>query len=269
VTTKRDEVSGAGADVPPAVPQKELDGLYGLPLEEFTNARNKLAGELRSSGEHEAADWVNALVKPTTAAWAVNQVMRTQRKDARALLGAGERLRKAHDDAATGNASAHDLRDAAAVERAAVGRLSRAARGLTDARGRGLSESILERVAETLHAISADHETRSLARIGRLSREQQATGTGGLVATSGKRRPSDARARHPSQTQVRKARERLERAQQEARALRSARSRAARATSDAELALARARDEMRSADRRVAEKETEVEELRRDLERLQ
>jgi hypothetical protein len=265
---KREEITGTSPDVPGTVPEKEVDALYGLPLEEFTNARNELAGQLRSRGEREAADRVGALAKPTAAAWAVNQVMRTQRKDARALLEAGERLRKAHEDAAAGSAGARDLRDAADAERAAVGRLSRAAHGLTSASGRGLSESILERVTQTLHAISADIETRSLARAGRLSRERQATGAGALIAPPSRGRPRASRGTRPTEAQVRKTRERLKRAQREARDLRSARTRAARATSNAERALASAREEMRLADRKVAEKETEIGELRRKLEQL-
>ena len=265
---EREKATGATPDVPGTVPEEQVDALYGLPLEQFTSARNQLAAGLRTRGEREAADWVVALARPTAAAWAVNQVMRTQRKDVRALLAAGERLRKAHEDAAAGNASAQDRRDAADSERAAVGRLLEAARGLTNASGRGLSESILDRVAQTLHAISADSETRSLARAGRLSRERQATGAGAFVALPSKGRPRGARAGRPTEAQLRKARERLQRAQQEARDLRSARSRAARATSDAERALAGAREDARLADRRVADKETEIEELRRKLEQL-
>jgi hypothetical protein len=247
-------------------PKKDVDALYGLPLEEFTSARNKLADELRSRGEREEGDRVAALVKPTTAAWAVNQVMRTQRKDARALLEAGERLRKAHQAAASRNASASDLREAVDAERAAVVPLTKAARGLPNTRGRGLSESILERVTQTLHALSSDSEARSLAGAGRLSQERQATGAGAFdVAPSKTRR---RKAGPGNVAQVRKTRERLERAQREARELRSRRTRAARATSSAEQALARAREDMRDADRRVAEKEAEIEELRRTLEQL-
>jgi hypothetical protein len=255
------------------VPEQEVDALYGLALEEFTPARNELARKLRSEGERAAADWVSALPKPSAAAWAVNQVMRTQRKDARALLAAGERLRKTHEDAAAGKASADDLREAADAERAAVGRLSHAAGGLTNASGRGLSETILERVRQTLHAISADSETRSLAHAGRLSRERQAAGAGALAVTpsrpsKGRRPASRARADRRNEEQVQRAREQLRRAQGEVRDLRSARTRAARATSKAEQGLARAREQMRLADRRVTDKETEIEELRRKLERL-
>jgi hypothetical protein len=66
---------------------------------------------------------------------------------------------------------------------------------------------------------------------------------------------------------MRKVREQLKRAQREARDLRSARRRVERASANAERALARAREDTRLADRRVADKETEIEELRRKLER--
>jgi DNA repair exonuclease SbcCD ATPase subunit len=254
-------------DIPKGVPEEEWDALYGLPLEEFTKARNKLAAELRAAGDREASKWVGASGKPTAAAWAVNQLMRTQRKDARELLDAGERLRKAHADVAARKASANDLREAAEAERSAIGRLSAAARGLTDADGRGMSQSVLDRVAQTLHALSSEAETRSLAEAGRLLRERQASGAGALAMPVAARRGSAGR-RGPSAAQVKKARERLERAQKEARELRAARTRAAKATSGAERELARSRKALREADRRAEAKESEVEDLRRRLDEL-
>jgi hypothetical protein len=249
----------------------KIDELYGLPLEEFTKARSELARELRSRGERESAQSVDALRKPTTAAWAVNQVMRTQRADARTLLDAGKRLRKAHEDVARGKANAGDLRDAAEAERVAVRRLSNAARGLVNASGRGVSESILERVTQTLHALSTDSEARAQASVGRLSKERRPSGAG-LFAAAGAgasaARPRAASRRGPSEAQVRQARERLRRAQQEAREARAARTRAARATSRAEQALVRAREGMRAADKRAADKEAAAEELRRKLDEL-
>jgi septal ring factor EnvC (AmiA/AmiB activator) len=242
-----------------------VDALYGLPLEEFTKARNELADELRSQGDTEAAKRVKALAKPTTAAWAVNQVMRTQAKDARALLSAGERLRRVHADAAAGNASAQELREAAEAEREVVGRLTEAASGLIDKRGHGLSESMLERLVETLHALSADSEVHSAADVIRLPSERKVSGLGTLEAPSGKRRQRKSAGRDIDPAKVRKARERLKRLEQEARDLRSSRTRAAKATSSAERALVSAREEMRRADQRVADKENEIEDLRRKL----
>jgi chromosome segregation ATPase len=248
---------------------KDVDVLYGLPLEQFTNARNELAAELRAKGDREAADSVKALVKPTRAAWAVNQVMRTQTKDARDLLDAGARLRKVHAGVTSGTASARDLRGAVESEREAVRRLTDAARGLMNTQGGELSESILERVTQTLHALSADSEVRSVADATRLSAERRVTSAGLLAApaSEGRSRKSASSAR-ASAAGVRKARERLQRAQREARDLRSSRTRAARAVADVERALVRAREEMRKADQKVAEKETEVEELRRRLDEL-
>jgi hypothetical protein len=248
--------------------EKDVDALYGLPLEEFTKARNALADELRSQGDREAANRVKALAKPTTAAWAVNQVMRTQPKDARALLSAGERLRGVHADVATGNASAQELRDAVEAEREVVGRLRKAASGLIDNRGRGLSESMLERVAQTLHALSADSAVRSVADITRLPSERRVSSMGSFAAPSGKSRQRKSGRRRVDPAQVRKARERLRRAEQEARDLRSSRTRAAKTTSSAERALVSAREEMRKADERVSDKENEIEDLRRKLESL-
>jgi hypothetical protein len=248
------------------MPEDQVDALYGLPLEEFTSARTKLAADLRARGEGEAARRVASLSKPTIAAWAVNQVMRTQRKDARALLVAGERLREAHSSAAAGSSSAGALRDAVDAERRAIERLSRAAQRLRDSRGRGLSETVLERVRQTLHAVSVQGEARSLAEAGRLSREQQASGAEAFAVPAAK-----ARARQPAErrsAQAKQLRGRIKRAQTEARDLRSQRTRAARATSEAERALARARREMRRADERVAGKEAALEELRRQLARL-
>jgi chromosome segregation ATPase len=248
--------------------EQDADALYGLPLEDFTKARNELAEVLRAQGDRPAANRVKALPKPTTAAWAVNQVMRTQHKDARELLAAGEHLRKVHADAAVGDASAQELRAAVEAEREVIGRLRQAASGLIDQSGRGLSESMLERVSQTLHALSADDEIRSVADATRLSSERQAAGVGSIDAppSSSRRRKPAPRAIDPARIQ--KARERLRRAQQEARDLRSSRTRAAKATADAEQKLVRAREQMRKADAEVANKESEVENLRRKLEEL-
>ena len=55
--------------------------LYGLPLDEFTTARNAAAKALRDRDLKAEADEVKAFVKPTVPAWAVNQLTR-RRQDA-------------------------------------------------------------------------------------------------------------------------------------------------------------------------------------------
>src|SRR5919204_6251280 len=141
----------------------EEDDLYGLPLEEFTAQRDALAKQLRKDGDGEAAARVKALRKPTLAAWAVNQVIRTQPKAARELAAAGEALRKAQSALVSGKGSADKLRAASDRERAAVDDLLEAARGLLSASGSILSEAGLEKVSETLHAAAGDDDTREAA----------------------------------------------------------------------------------------------------------
>ena len=49
----------------------EADELYGLPLDEFTAARDALAKRLRGEKRREDADAVKALKRPSVAAGAI------------------------------------------------------------------------------------------------------------------------------------------------------------------------------------------------------
>src|SRR5215217_1860999 len=90
-----------------AVLDSEIDGLYQLPLSEFTAARNALA-----SRAGPRRDEIKSLQKPNTAAWAVNQLY-WQRRDAYSrLLRAAEALRAAQMQAIRGGKA-----DVAAAER--------------------------------------------------------------------------------------------------------------------------------------------------------
>src|SRR5439155_7398313 len=51
----------------------EVEALYGLPLDEFTRARDALAKERTRAGDKAAAADVKALRKPSLTAWALNQ----------------------------------------------------------------------------------------------------------------------------------------------------------------------------------------------------
>ena len=86
--------------------------LYGLPLERFTEERNALVKELRKEGRREEATEVSNLRKPSVAAWAVNQLVRTQRRDVANLLEAGDSLREAQSQLLAGHGDADALRDA-------------------------------------------------------------------------------------------------------------------------------------------------------------
>jgi hypothetical protein len=157
-------------------PDDAVDRLYGLPREDFIGERDALAKELRAGGRREEATAVKALAKPTVAAWAANQAVRSQKRSARELWKAGDQLSAAHDAVLAGKGSGTKLREATERERAAVERLVDAARGLLSTSGGDLSEATIERVRETLHAGAIDPEAREEIAGGRTARERTPQG---------------------------------------------------------------------------------------------
>ena len=154
----------------------QVDDLYGLPLDRFVPERGKLARELRAAGNRDEAAQVAKLRKPSFAAWAVNQLVRTQRRAVRNLFEAGDELRAAHSALLDGSGEGGALRAAAERERAAVGSLVDAARGLLSSEGHELGTAVIDRVADTLHAAALDDEGREQVRAGRLERELRHVG---------------------------------------------------------------------------------------------
>jgi hypothetical protein len=149
----------------------EADQLYGLPLEDFVAERDALAKRLRADGRRAEADEVKALHKPPAVVWAVNQLMRTQHKPAKALVAAADRAAKNPGD-----------RDALRAHHDALGELTAAGAGLLSGKGRGLSEDALLRVRSALHAASLDRGTREDFIAGRLSEEPAPAGFAAIAA---------------------------------------------------------------------------------------
>ena len=215
----------------------DVDDLYGLPLDQFIPERTAMARDLRKAGERERAGEVAALRKPSVAAWAVNQLVRTQRQPVADLLEAGDALRIAQDDVLAGRGDAQSLRAAVEHERAAVDALTDAARGLLSSDGNELSETIIERVSDTLHAAALEDEARSQVSEGRLERELRHVGLGGFGALGAappapraeKRAPKRSATKETGTDEKQKARERERTAREEAKAREEAR-REARAT---------------------------------------
>jgi hypothetical protein len=161
----------------------EADRLYGLPLEDFVAERDALAKQLRADGRRAEADEVKALRKPPAVVWAVNQLMRTQRKPAEALVAAADRAAKNPGD-----------RDALRAHHDALDELARAGSGLLSRKGRGLSEDALLRVRSALHAASLDRDARADFIAGRLSEEPAPAGFAAIAAMPA---PAKPRARKP------------------------------------------------------------------------
>lgn len=157
-------------------PDEVVDRLYGLPREQFVGERDALAKQLRADGRRDEASAVKALAKPTVAAWAANQAVRSQKRAARELWKAGDTLSAAHEALLAGKGSGAKLRAATENERSAVEKLVEAARGLLGAGGDDLSEATIERVRETLHAGAIDADARAEVAAGRTARERAPQG---------------------------------------------------------------------------------------------
>jgi hypothetical protein len=251
-----------------------IDRLYGLPLDEFTSARDELAGRLRRDGDASTAAEIKRLRKPTVSAWALNQVSHHNAKQINELIEAGGRLREAQDELLAGGGR-EALDQAAEDERRLVAELARQAERELVAASRSVSSSVQEKLRDTLHAAASDDEAREALSAGRLLREYTATGLGPLLEAGGR---GGAGGRGQDGTLARRARQledRLEKARakqrdlEEERAdarreLREARREATRAASALERAEAAEEETRKRADQagdRVAELETALSDL--------
>src|ERR1017187_754379 len=160
------------------MPGHSPDDLYGLPLPQFIPERTALVKALRNDKRRDEATAVAAMRKPSVAAWAVNQLVRTQSASLRALFKAGDDLAKAQSHAASGKPAADELRAATHSQRDAIGELLEAAQGLLSSDGHPLTASTLERVSETLRAASIDSASRVQVKHGCLHQELEFAGLG-------------------------------------------------------------------------------------------
>jgi DNA repair exonuclease SbcCD ATPase subunit len=160
------------------MPAQSPHDLYGLPLDRFIPERTALVKQLRGDKQRDEASAVGALRKPSVAAWAVNQLVRTQTKEIRALFLAGDDLVAAQADAAAGRRGGEAIRDASRRQREAVGGLVEAAEGLLSSNGHPLSQATLERVGDTLRAAAIDPDARRQVEDGCLAQELRFVGLG-------------------------------------------------------------------------------------------
>jgi hypothetical protein len=149
---------------------RETEKLYGLHPSEFTAARNARAKALKKD-DPELAAAVAALPKPSVAAAALNELLREDPSELRALIQSGKRLRQAQEAAVSGKKGA-DLNAAVQEHRAALDRVQR------DLRRRKLSGPTLEKAIQTLRVTSVDPELQPLLERGILHEDLAASGFG-------------------------------------------------------------------------------------------
>ena len=212
------------------------DRLYGLPLEDFTRARNEAVAELRKAGRRDAADEVKALRKPTASAAAANRLVRGHRADVEDFLAAAAALQ----DAQFGGRG--DLASTIRREREVLSRLVKLGG---------------EDVRQTLQAAAVDQEAAEELLRGRLERELEPRGFGTLLAharpdrASRKRaqpRPEPAKPKRPddgpARAKLNQAKGALAAARSEERQARRRREQAQKDVDAAAEAVERAQDEL-------------------------
>ena len=242
--------------------EKAIDGLYQMPLDEFTARRNELAKELKKAGDETGAVSVAKLRKSSLPAWAVNQLARRENKRITELFKASDTLRDAH--AAGGDA----LRDATKARNALISRLVDRAAAILEESGHSPGRAHLDRITATLQA-SADEEHRDELAGGRLVTDLQPTGFGGLAEWAALPQPKGTVTKlEPAE--IRKARReaedlqaRAESAEERAVALRESSDRAARKAAEAAEAADAAEEEAKAARKRAEEGARRLDKLAR------
>ncbi|MBC7292299.1 MAG: hypothetical protein H5T83_13320 [Actinotalea sp.] len=231
------------------------DALYALRLEEFVAARDARAKELRAAGDRDLAGEVAGLRRPTTAAWAVNQLVRARREEVEQLLELGAALREAQETFA-----GPELRQLDRQQRQVVAAIRRQAHAVAAERGQRLSETVGRQVEATLKAGMADPAAARAVRSGRLVTDLESTGFGPVPlqdavavapASDGggtARRRVGGHRRQTGRPQVE-----AERREQESRAEEQRQEAARRAREGAQAALEVAEQEQREAEGRLAE----------------
>jgi hypothetical protein len=238
-------------------PDKEVDRLFVLPLDEFTAARNDTVKRLQKAGEDEVAEQVAALAKPSVPVWTINQLARQDKPAMRALLDAAAKLRKAQERA-LGGGDSDALRSAQAKERDALRDLTHRAEAILEQAGRPASRPVLERIRSTLGAAALAEPTRDALKAGRLVDEVEMSGFDALAGIAPARRRGEPRDELADRRRKKAEREReLRRLQKRARDLddraKAAEDNADEAEEGAESARELAEERRRDADAAAAE----------------
>ncbi|MBF9067259.1 hypothetical protein I2501_04280 [Streptacidiphilus sp. NEAU-YB345] len=166
-TSRRQGNSGdASARPNPSVSafDRVADTLYALAPTDFTTARNAAVGQARQAGERDLAARIQALRRPTAAAYALNLLVRDHPELVEQLRELGEDLLQAQTDREAGK-----LRELGAQRNVLVGTLTRQARGEALAAGNPLGEQAVAEIDQTLRAVLAAPQAADELATGRLT----------------------------------------------------------------------------------------------------
>ena len=231
------------------------DELYGLPLDDFTSARNDREKQAKAAGEEDLAAQVHQLTKPNLVAWLVNQLARERADEIRPLLELGAALREA-----TATLSGQQLLELSRQQRQVVHALVQQARRLANAAGRKVSEDTARGLEDTLRAALVDPHAAEALAAGRLTKGMQNIGFGGLA---GGDEPARS-AKEPTAVAARSAAAR-QRAQEQRNRAEYDVEQATSAANKAIMARQETCAQLEAADQTVAETGGRVERVRQEL----
>jgi hypothetical protein len=152
--------------------------LYGLLPAEFVAAREARAKELKGV-DRELADQVKALRKPSTAAWAVNLLARSQPDLLDQVLSLGVSLRRAQ-----AGLQGTQMRALAKQRRQLIAAVTAQVRVLAEGAGVRLTDAVARQVEDTLSAAMVDEAAAAAVHSGMLTEALSSTGVGSLALGS-------------------------------------------------------------------------------------
>lgn len=241
-----------------------LDELYEVDPSEFVDVRKRLSVSLRDAGDRAGAKLLQTARRPSTSAWALNQVARREPQLVESALDASSALFAAQT---RGSNKLDVLRDAIRTHREAIDAATEAALAVLGDRA---NDKFRSEIVSTLRAVSTDEETATHLRAGRITREASSAGfpdAAGLALVpdlpeqlpSTKSRTTKQPTTRPAQTDAAATAAKAERDREEKRRAALARKEAARKDADA------AEAEADRAQARVDDLQDALEAARRDL----
>jgi hypothetical protein len=160
--------------------EQDVDALFKLPVSEFTDARNALAGRLKKDGRGGDATLVKALTRPSISAWAVNQLYWKHRAAFDRLIATGQQFRQAQKSLVAGKTA--DVRGSLDARRESLAELSDLATALLQDAGHNPNLDTVRRITTTLEALSAYASLADGPSPGRLTQDIDPPGFDSLAS---------------------------------------------------------------------------------------
>jgi hypothetical protein len=152
--------------------------LYGLQPGEFIKARDAAARAARAE-DRSLSDEIKALRKPSTAAWAVNLLARSQASLLEDVLALGVSLRQAQ-----AGLQGDQLRELTKQRRQLISAVVGQVRSVASSAGVTLTDTVARQIEDTLSAAMVDEAAAAAVHSGMLTDALSSTGIGSLALGS-------------------------------------------------------------------------------------